>query len=385
MLSYNYKEYSFPNDWLEYRLEDLVELHERPIEMKDNKVYELVTVRRNFGGVDSRGMFYGKDILVKSQFRLKEGDFVISKRQIAHGACGLVPKELENAIVSNEYNVFLPKPPLDLKFFNYYVRLPFMRRYFFLMSDGVHIEKLLFKPQSWLKQKVSLPKYEEQQKISEILLTWDKAIKLKLQLIEETRKQKKGLMKMLLTCEVRFSRFDYKWKKVKLGDVARYESSNISISSIENFDGPEIYPVYSAAGIYKYVDFYNIDVAYISIVKDGAGAGRVCRGVKESSVIGTMGYIINNKDIDFEFLYQYLQLIDYSKYIKGSTIPHVYFKDYKNENIMLPSLQEQVAIASLLKNTDKTIELLEKELELIKSQKKGLMQLLLTGMVRVIN
>lgn len=67
---------------------------------EDEEKYELVTVRRRFGGVDSRGTYLGKNVLVKNYFCLCTGDFVISKRQIAHGACGVVPAELDGAVVS---------------------------------------------------------------------------------------------------------------------------------------------------------------------------------------------------------------------------------------------------------------------------------------------
>ena len=147
-----------PEDWEEFQLKDILNLTLESLVMEDEKEYELITVRRRFGGVDSRGIFKGKKILVKNQFYVRENDFVISKRQISHGACGLVPKELDGAIVSNEYNVFKPnKDLLDQVFFNYYARVPKFNQTFYSYSDGIHIEKLLFKTQSWLKQKIPFP------------------------------------------------------------------------------------------------------------------------------------------------------------------------------------------------------------------------------------
>ncbi|MDU9586336.1 hypothetical protein OCN72_23290, partial [Escherichia coli] len=54
--------------------------------IQDNQEYDLVTVKRSRGGVIRREHLKGKDISVKSQFYIKEGDFLISKRQIVHGA-----------------------------------------------------------------------------------------------------------------------------------------------------------------------------------------------------------------------------------------------------------------------------------------------------------
>ena len=97
----------YPGDWTSKEMGQWLQLMERPISLEDEEKYELVTVRRGFGGVDSRGTYLGKNVLVKNYFGLCTGDFVISKRQIAHGACGVVPAELDGAVVSNEYNVFI--------------------------------------------------------------------------------------------------------------------------------------------------------------------------------------------------------------------------------------------------------------------------------------
>ena len=96
----------FPSDWTSKKMKQWISLVERPIMLQDDNKYELVTVRRAYGGVDSRGVYRGKDVLVKTYFSVEEDDFIISKRQIAHGACGLVPANLHGAVVSNEYNVF---------------------------------------------------------------------------------------------------------------------------------------------------------------------------------------------------------------------------------------------------------------------------------------
>ena len=185
-------------DWQEFRLSGVLNLILNPLKMEDESEYELITVRRRNGGVDSRGIYKGKEVLVKTQFELKKNQFVISKRQIVHGACGIVPAELEGAIVSNEYNVFEPVPSLlDVNFFNLFSKMKHMRRAYFINSDGVHIEKLLFKTQSWLKTKVSIPPLEEQKRIVSFVCALDKKLQAIDEQIELTQTFKKGLLQQM--------------------------------------------------------------------------------------------------------------------------------------------------------------------------------------------
>ena len=229
--------------------------------------------------------------------------------------------------------------------------------------------------------KVNLPPLTEQKKIAKILATWDKAIVLQQQLIANKKQQQKAIMKKLLTGEVRFKEFNKKWKEVRFGGISIKKSSSLSANSIENTNG--IYPVYGANGLLQNVDFYNEKEPYISIVKDGAGVGRTLMCNSKSSVLGTLDIIKPKEGIDLYFIYLLTKRINFLKYVIGSTIPHIYFKDYSLEKINLPSYEEQLKISSLSLEINKEINALEKELLSFQKQKQGLMQYLLTGKVRV--
>jgi type I restriction enzyme S subunit len=163
-----------------------------------------------------------------------------------------------------------------------------------------------------------------------------------------------------------------KWEKKKLGEVCEKKSSNISANKIEENFGEFI--IYGASGVLKKVDFYEEENDYVSIIKDGAGVGRIvyCKG--KSSVLGTMEIIKPKIELNTYFLYCLLENIDFTKYITGSTIPHIYFKDYKNEICEIPCLEEQTVIANFLSALDEKINQTENQIQQTQQWKKGLLQ-----------
>lgn len=154
-------------------------------------------------------------------------------------------------------------------------------------------------------------------------------------------------------------------KKLTLGDVCKKESSNIAQKDIMECEGE--YPIYGAGGFIKNVNFYQQELPYIAVVKDGAGIGRTMLLPAYSSVIGTMQYIlpIDYESIDLQYLYYAIVHMDLGKYFSGATIPHIYFKDYKKEKLFLPEICEQQRISLLLKQVDLMIEKQNNQVELV--------------------
>ena len=110
------------------------------------------------------------------------------------------------------------------------------------------------------------------------------------------------------------------WEIKKLGDVCDKSSSNVSQNQLGNDNG--IYPIFGASGLIKNVSFYHQDKPYLSIVKDGAGVGRVTKMKAFTSVIGTLQYILPNDGIDLDYLNYTLMSVDFKKYVAGAAIPH---------------------------------------------------------------
>ena len=146
-----------------------------------------------------------------------------------------------------------------------------------------------------------------------------------------------------------------KYPTVKLGDVCEKASSSIAQKDIEKNNGA--YPIYGASGKIKNVDFYKQKKEYIAIVKDGAGIGRTMLLPACSSIIGTMQYILPKEIISIKYLYYAITSMNLAKYFSGATIPHIYFRDYKNEILPLPNKEKQNEIVCIL---DKIVGLIKR-------------------------
>lgn len=235
-------------------------------------------------------------------------------------------------------------------------------------QDNLNQEKLS-------KIEFSFPEINEQEKIATFLSHIDERIISQKKIIDNLEYLMLGFREKIFSQKFRFKDdlgSDYlDWEESKLENICQKQSSNISANKIEDNFGN--YIIYGASGVLKKVDFYEEENDYISIVKDGAGVGRLffCEG--KSSVLGTMEIIKPKPDVNVQFLFYQLSNIDFTKYVTGSTIPHIYFKDYKNEKVKIPSIKEQTKIADFLSSIDEKIEVEKKILAQYETQKKYLL------------
>lgn len=186
-----------PTGWSRYRLGDLLKRVDRPAGLVDSNVYQLVTAKRNRGGIVAREMLRGNQIRTKTQFYVAAGDFLISNRQVSHGACGIVPTDLDGALVSNEYTAFHATRLLDPTFLSVLSHTVYFQQTCFHSSIGVHVEKLVFRLEDWMRWEFDIPPLVEQRRIVAVLGTWDRAIEQTERLIATKRRRKAGLVQHL--------------------------------------------------------------------------------------------------------------------------------------------------------------------------------------------
>ena len=151
--------------------------------------------------------------------------------------------------------------------------------------------------------------------------------------------------------------------KVKLEDVCERGTSNLKQSDTAKTSGD--YPIYGASGYIGNTNFYHQEKPYVAVVKDGAGVGRAALYPANSSVIGTMQYLLPKDNVLPKYLFYVVSYMHLEKYYTGATIPHIYFKDYKNEEFNLDLLERQAEIVEILEKCEKIIEKRKQEIQLL--------------------
>lgn len=240
----------------------------------------------------------------------------------------------------------------------------------------------------------AVPPLPEQRKIADILFTWDEAIAKTEQLIAVLQKRKKGLMQRLLTGEVRFAEFDGDWKIVALQDIAKIIMGQSPSSSAYNEAKIGLPLVQGNADISS--NRKTAPKVYTSEITKECEVGDIILSVRapvgetaismHKACIGRGVCAIRATKCDSRFLYHLLVSIEkqWQKYAQGSTFTAINSIDIRKFSLSIPkSKDEQKRIGEVFDTCDTEIELHQTQLATLQQQKKGLMQRLLTGQVRV--
>ena len=248
-----------------------------------------------------------------------------------------------------------------------------------------------------LKLKFLLPPLPEQKAIADCLSTWDVAIDKQSQLIELLTQRKKALMQQLLTGKKRLPGFSEDWKEVKLGEIIiDYKEKPNDNNNYEIFTS-------SKNGLMKQTDYYgdnritNRTDADYNIIPNGfityrsrSDDGLFTFNLNDLGVIGLIsGYypVFSFTKSNTQFLLSFLNYFKSKliKYAIGTSQLVLSINALKEAKFKLPSLEEQTAIAEILATADRELQLQKDKLAQLQTQKKGLMQVLLTGKKRLIN
>ena len=270
-------------------------------------------------------------------------------------------------------------------------------------KKGTTVESLLFDAFSNFLIPYALE--NERAKIAAILVAQDKIIKLKEKLLAEKQRQKKYLMQQLLTGKKRLPGFDGEWKIQPLWKISNKQKkknsgfqyslvlSNSAVHGIVSQDQEFDKEIANEERIDGYYIVEPGAFVYNPRISVSAPCGPI--NINETGKTGIMSplytvFCISSTEVSTKFLKYYFQSSCWYRYIKGVAnygARHdrisISDGDFFNMPIALPLKEEQIAIAEVLATADHEIDLLQKDIEQEKQKKKALMQLLLTGIVRV--
>lgn len=331
----------------------------------------------------------------------EDGDILLAKSGTL-GIPAIVKKSFEFSLFESLALIKYKRDKINGEYLYQYLSGPIMSKIYHLETKGLSIKHLHLTEIN--KFKIIVPEKCEQEKISKILSTWDDTIDKMEALIEEKKIIKKGLMQQLLTGNKILKEFkEQEWKKIKLKKILKKRNKISEVTS-------EL-PLYSLTieeGVTPKTDRYNREflvkqsdkkykvVEYNDIVYNPAnlrfGAIALNKNINNVLVspIYEILFISDNEKYDVNFISQILtsprQITIFSTKAEGTLVERMAVKidTFLNTDIKVPAtLAEQSAIANILTTADKEISLLEEKLEILIEQKKGLMQDLLIGKIRV--
>ncbi len=387
----------FSRDWQNKKIGSILAETKRPVELLDNELYQLVTVKRRNEGVVPRSILKGKDILVKNYCGIKAGDYLISKRQVVHGANGIVPDSLDNAVVSNEYLVVTDSDEITAKFWTVISKRPEMHKLFFISSYGVDIEKLVFDVTDWKNRNISIPEKNEQNAITDFFQKLDSLINQHQQKHDKLSNIKKAMLEKMFPKqgetmpEIRFQGFSGKWESCSVGSITDFHKqgfyTNESYSPSKKYyllrgtdlnnnklvlnDTPQI-----NASEKDYRDF-KVEVGDVLLVRSG-NVGTY--GIVYENVEGIFGsYLINfrfNQSLVvnefFGCFYQSQRFLEQLKQIiQQSANTNINAENIKSVDICLPNLSEQTKIGNYFQKLDALISQYQQQITKLNNIKQA--------------
>jgi type I restriction enzyme S subunit len=374
----------YPDDWKEIEVSKYVIDKKKFCNNDDIPLYSL-TIEE---GVVPKSQRYERSHLVKDNedaYKYVEyGDFVYNPMNLRFGALAVHNEEKE-VKVSAYYDVFgIKNDKVNLEYLYAYLKSERIMFYYNRMATGSLEEKKRVHYKEFKKFKFPMPSLKEQEKIAQILTTCDEAITKQEELLKEKEQLKKGLMRNLLSGEVRFKIFDEDWKFIKLGDLLDYEQPTQYLVSDTNYNDEYETPVLTAGktfilGYTNETEGIFEDNLPVIIFDDFTTATQFVDFPFKAKSSAMKILKPKDKSVNVKLIYEIMQMINFV----ADDHKRYWISEYQELEIKLPSKEEQLKISEFLNTINDEINLLKNELEELKLQKKALMQKLLTGQVRV--
>lgn len=386
------KNKALPENWHVVKIRDVMKRVRNSIEVKKDSVYREIGIKSHGKGIFYKDKVTGESLGNKSVFWVEPDCFIVNIVFAWELAVAKTTSNEEGMIASHRFPMYKPvKDKLDLDFITYLFKTPYGKYLLNLASPGGAGRNKTLGQEEFLELEIKIPKsILEQKRIASILSTWDKAISLKEDYIRLKKVQKKGLMQMLLTGKLRKPGSYGEWEEAELGDISEcLDNMRVPLNSNQRDFMKGSIPYYGANGIVDYINQHIFEEELILLAEDGGYFDEfterpIAIRINGKAWVNNHAHILRIIKSDFDFVFFSLVHKDIRTYINGTTRGKLTKGDMLGIKIHLPkSISEQREISNILNSIFYEIYLHEQQLELIKKQKKGLMQLLLTGKVRV--
>ena len=387
-----------PEEWKIKRLAQV--LRKQTCKNTDNAIHNVLTNSATRGIVDQKD-YFDKQIAnsenTDNYYIVENGYFVYNPRISVSAPCGPFNKYYgcEKGIMSPLYTVYkyIDCSTDYTEYLSYFFSSANWHRYMNSIANyGARNDRMNVTSDTMSAMPLPYPPLPEQKKIAEILQTQDKLIELQQKKIEELKKLKKAYLSKMLPkkgCnvpEIRFPGFTDPWKQRKVQDVAdRFDNLRIPVAANLRVHGTT--PYYGANGIQDYVEGFTHDGEFVLVAEDGANdlKNYPVKCVNGRIWVNNHAHVLQGKAgiSDNSFLAFAISQSDIESLLVGGSRAKLNAETLMSIEFKLPCLQEQYRIGEYLTQLDHLITLHQRKLEEMKKQKKALMQLLLTGIVRV--
>ncbi len=384
-----------PCEWEETRFKKMFsKLSRKNKENNDN----VLTISAQYGLISQRD-FFNKDISSEDKsnyFLLHTGEFAYNKSYSNGYPFGALKRldMYDKGIVSPLYICFYANEDNKCPdFYAHYFEAGMMNREIQAFAqEGARNHGLLnISVDDFFNSYLLMPPLAEQEKIAEILQTQDKVIELQQKKIDELKRLKKVYLSKMFPkkgCnvpEIRFPEFTDPWEQRKAKDLCSISTGK---SNTQDRVDDGIYPFYVRSPIVEHSNRYLFDEEAVLTVGDGVGTGKVFHYVNGKYDLHQRVYRMFDftEEITAKYFYYYFSNHFYDRVMAmtaKTSVDSVRYEMIADMEISLPKIQEQRAISDYFENLDNLITLHQRKCEEQKKYKKALMQILLTGIVRV--
>ena len=391
-----------PKDWKSSHFDEVSVVNpKRPKKLPECVSFVAMADVSEYGVIQSRTVKQVKDG-INGFTPFMENDILVAKiTPCFENYKGALAVGLVNGIGfgSTEFHVIRPSG-IDRDFIYYHTRTHRFRVSGISNMVGSAGQKRV--PVAFIqKYIIPLPPLPEQKKIAEILSTWDEGIEQTLALIAAAKRRKQALMQELLTGKKRLKRFRGKWKIFHLGDLCHSLASGGTPSTANKSYWRGTIPWVTGADIgegnisygRRFISSKALQDSNTVLCERGdvalvtrTGVGKWALIVQPTAVsqditrIRFQPHIVDALFGGFAIASSIPNLL---KFNQGTSIAGIQKEDLRHYAMQIPPIPEQRAIAAVLATADKEIKSLEAKCTAMEKQKRGLMQKLLTGQVRV--